>query len=250
VNFSRQWIARGGKLAIQMRNPLDTIVSCAAKLIRPPSRVLNDLEWFRRMARLLARYLQQVQELPAEKIIIHYEDILDAPLTYGLRIAHAFESNSDVDHLGQIWQAIGLKELVGQQSFNRTQSHFFRPGTGKWREYLDERHAEIAAEEGLTAQMFTFGYAFDPSQFIPAHDTVPHALSSEETASMQVGDWPHFLFGAPVFFSCEAVIQGVLPISGIEYATNDSGFASALRELDGDKLLFYGTSGKSHSLSA
>lgn len=120
VAFSRRWIGHGGKLVVQMRNPLDAIVSCAAKLIRPPSRILGDLDWFRRMARLLTHYLRQVQDLPEEKVILRYEDVLDAPLTYGLRIAHAMDANADVEYLAQVWGEIGLKDLVVQQTFHRT----------------------------------------------------------------------------------------------------------------------------------
>lgn len=243
VDFSRRWIARGGKLAVQMRNPLDTIVSCAAKLIRPPSLILEDLIWFRRIARLLAGYLQQVQELPAEKIVLHYEDIIDSPLTFGLRIAHALEANSDVARLGQIWADIGLKELVGQQAFNRTQSHCFRPGAGKWREYLDVRHASIAAEEGLPGQMAAFGYAFDHGEFRPVSGSASQVLPSDEIALMQAGDWPYFLFDAPVFFNSNSVIQGVLPSTGMKYVTNDNDFANALCVLDADSLPSYYASG-------
>jgi hypothetical protein len=146
--------------------------------------------------------------------------------------------------LGQIWKEIGLKDLVGQQSFSRTQSHFFKPGAGKWRQYLDVRHAKIAEEEGLAEQMVAFGYAFDLRQFALVSDAAPApAFSTAEIASMQAGDWPYFLFGTPASFASDGVIQDVLPCTGMKFVTNDVGFAEALRELDGGVLPIYYASG-------
>lgn len=247
AHFADQWLKRGGKLIIGMRNPFDTIVSCAAKAFRPPERLLADLTWYRRMVRTLTAFLQQVHELPADKLIVGYEDILASPQTYILRIAHYLNVQTGIEHAASIWDELGLKPLAGHGVASKASTHFFRPGAGKWREYLDTRHAHIALEEGLVTQVENFGYEFTLDQFplpSPARVSMPE-IASHEITSLQVSDdFSHFLFDAPPFFSSDRTILGKLPRSGLKFVTNDASFSDALHELDDGDLSVYSASGK------
>ncbi|MFA5166920.1 MAG: sulfotransferase domain-containing protein [Candidatus Omnitrophota bacterium] len=238
VDETVEWTLRGGSIVIVLRNPLDTIVSCAAKLLRPPSRVLSDLAWFRRAATALSLYLDDITTLPESKLVLRYEDLMETPLEQIKRLAEFLGAKIADQEIDTIWSEVGMKPLASLKAFHRTQNHFFRPGAGKWIQYLDIRHATIVEESGLRKQMEVLGYRFDSHQFRTSFENEP-PLTEREIEQVQPRDFFHFLFGLPPYFSAQSLIQGRLSNSGINYVSNSKEFAEIVRQLDEKHLADY-----------
>jgi hypothetical protein len=235
----QEWRTQGGALIIVLRNPLDTIVSCAAKLIRPPNRVLCDFAWFRRAAKTLSEYLVQIRTIVAGgALAIHYEHLLERPHSQIMRIAQFLGLPISLDETQMLWEEVGLKSLVPTQAFNRTQNHFFQPGSGKWLRYLGPRHWDIIEETGLANEMEAFGYQVNPSLF--RAELMPEApLNESETAYCQTGDFFHFIFDKEPYFETSALVQNYLQKSGIRYVSNNAQFAEEFGKLDDECLSMY-----------
>lgn len=237
-NETAEWTGCGGSVVIILRHPLDTIVSCAAKRLRPPTRLLGELGWFRRAVKTLVEYIDHAHSLPGDKLIVRYEDLLQRPHAQIMRLAQFLGASMTLDETGALWDEVWLKELVPAQAFNRTQRHYYQPGVGKWIRDLDVRHARIIEEEGLKHRMLDIGYSWEHDRFKTVYETEP-PLREGEIKQAQTGDFFHFLFGAPRCFDAGSLYQARLAQSSINYLTNTEGFARAIESMDAECLADY-----------
>lgn len=235
IKETQEWMGRGGLVVIVLRNPLDIIVSCAAKLLQPPGRLIGELAWFRRAVKSVVEYIDHIHSLPGEKLFVCYEDLLQRPHAQISRLANFFGVKMTLNELNVLWSDVGLKELVPFQGFNRTKNHFYQPGSGKWMQYLDIRHAEIVEEEGLDNRMRSIGYSFEIKSFKTNFELEPPLLD-KEIEFVQVADFFHFIFGAPRCFHASSLYQARLEKSLINYVTNDPVFAQTIERMDSECL--------------
>lgn len=143
----------GYEVVVAVRHPLDTLVSLAAKLTRPPVHALNRSDWFDQMAQALARYLVDVLHSERQVHLVRYEDLLADPEASITGLAQRLGVACAPAEAADIWQAVGLKPL------HFSPGHLWQPGSGKWRRYLDERHLAIARRRGLPELARALGYA-------------------------------------------------------------------------------------------
>lgn len=225
------WIARGGVCVIVQRHPLDTIVSCAAKILRPPSRLLADLNWFRMAARTMGHYLDQLKPLAEKSLIVTYENLLGQPDEQIPRLAEFLGAEVSAEDTKAIWDEIGMRPLVSDQAFNRTNTHFFKPGYGKWMTHLTRDHAEIIEAEDLVRRIREWGYTYDAAVLMDNPPAPERPLTEDEALIGQPNDFFHFLFHAEPFFLADKMQRLMLTTSGLNCITNDPAFARSLMEM-------------------
>lgn len=142
---------------VVVRDPLDTIVSCASKYAyegidpRTPAPLLWNFEWFSTFVNAIGQYLVEVVSNRDSIRLIRYEDLYSD-----------FEGQ-----VAQIGRWLGFRktppEVKAEIEGIRGQAlaargHFWKPGTGKWREYLSSRHLEIFCESEAFPAAKALGY--------------------------------------------------------------------------------------------
>lgn len=183
------------RLIVAMRHPLDTLVSIAAKLCKPPSVVLADLEWFEKMATALRDYCAAVLDANRDVSLIHYERLITEPITAIRETAEAIGRECSSQRASDVWEQVGFRSL-------HAPGHLWQPGMDKWRKYMCRRHVEIAQELGLDTLAAELGY----------HDLEPTAVGDEPlspppppellpTVEMAIGDHTFSrIYGRPPTF--------------------------------------------------
>jgi len=157
-----------------LRNPLDILVSVAAKVSRDgaagkpapprrPQRILSDLDWFTEMASTLQKYYQKILNRQNRICVIRYEELIEKPNETIRNIAVSLGLDpAEVDAEG-IWKKVGFRPLAA--------NHLWRPGTGKWREFLSRGHFDILTNLGYRNLMRNLGYdcgwGFDSKRYNP-----------------------------------------------------------------------------------
>ncbi len=180
---------------IAMRHPLDTLVSIAAKLCKPPSLVLANLEWFEKMARALRDYCAAALDVDGKSTLVHYERLITDPLAAVVEVAQAMERDCSPHRASDVWEQVGFRPL------HFSPGHLWQPGVGKWRKYLCRRQLEIVRRLGLDVLAAELGY----------HDIVPNEIGDEPqepppsdfpmSAEAAVGDHTFSrIFGLPPTF--------------------------------------------------
>ncbi|MBF0605866.1 MAG: sulfotransferase domain-containing protein [Nitrospirae bacterium] len=159
-----------------LRNPLDIIVSNAfeleyvffrmfpgEKLDRVESSTredygrfhLNNLEWFEQMAMYVKRNMVAWLQLQNHSVGIRYEALMGQPGPTMRHLAQTLHCDLSDDTLESIWKRCANKPLA------TFKAHFFRPGEGKWRTYLDRRHMDILKGLGYPQLLVDLGYGIN-----------------------------------------------------------------------------------------
>jgi hypothetical protein len=178
---------------MMIRNPLDILISIIRKINpstfgnlpekdRPfnpeekrPVNSLGDLvvwsgtqhlQTFRFLCQLVATYFERSLPLLQCTQVVRYEDAMTDPEQCVEFLARSISADLNTQQRGQIAGIIGKKSLGAVES-----GHYYRPGSGKWREFLDARHYSILQDTGVLDLMNDFGYAVpDPKEFSSRRD--------------------------------------------------------------------------------
>lgn len=157
-----RFVAMEYRPLVAMRHPLDTLVSMAAKLCKPPSLVLANLEWFQKMATALRDYCAAVLDADDRATLVHYERLITDPLVAITEIAAAMGRDCSPQRASDVWEQVGFRPL------HFSPGHLWQPGVGKWRKYLCQAHLEIVGRLGLDTLAAELGY----------HDIQPHSVGA------------------------------------------------------------------------
>ncbi len=236
VSYSRPTDARlalvdGRTLFVPVRNPLDILVSHAFELehvlpvMRGITRVseqerdaygrarLANAEWVAGAMTYVTNFYDAWLRHRDRFVSHRYEDLLREPERAIQRLADACGQSVSHDVARSLWNEVGHRPLKANPA------HFFRPGTEKWREYLDDEHEALARAAGWTTLLPELGYEF-PSAF-SRRITPETAWNDRFREGLAVGDaMNHRMFGTPLVFSDASFVESVGSHAAV--VTNDS----------------------------
>lgn len=190
-----QHLAQKRRIFVALRHPLDMVVSNANKVANQhPATLLNHLPWFRSMAETVAVYLRQYAKWRDSIEFVRYEDLIHAPDETIVEIASGLGFEAPMRWRRDLWDEIGFRPLdtVGD-------AHLWRPGAGKWREFLSGSHREILESLGYEELLEDFGYAPD----LPDGADTATMLSPRdiEKFALPIADFRYgFFYGKPAVF--------------------------------------------------
>jgi hypothetical protein len=159
-----------------IRHPYDVIISNAAKILIERKHLipalLSNYEWFESIAENLADYLHDYVEHieRGEATPVRYEDMIRKPEERITKLAEQLGVSLEDGEAAALWDKYGFKSLQAR--------HMWRPGEGKWMEFLGARHHEILEKLGYRELIARLGY--DPVPQSGIRD-IPHP-SSEDIA--------------------------------------------------------------------
>jgi len=155
---------------VQIRNPLDNIVSAANKFVfGNPECLLGNYEWFKDMAKALSMYMERYHKHKNKIKFIRYEDLISSPRETIEMIMDLLPICDDTIEPDELWSEIGFQPL--------REAHYWRPGEGKYREYLDKRHYKILDDLGVLELSSSLGYDISEESF---KDTCPKSKIPED----------------------------------------------------------------------
>lgn len=174
----RRRLDQGARCLLAVRHPLDVLVSLANKLGFMGLDMLADDALFRAVARAMVSYHASfaIGERSNQIVPIAYEDCQSDFDQVYRRVAAAMDSSApqaDIDAA----RAKLLNRSIAHGS------HLWKPGVGKWRQYLDRRLWQMAAEEGLVALADRLGYDAKPPGFAAVRATVAVAKERQNAAA-------------------------------------------------------------------
>ncbi len=149
---------------VACRQPLDIIVSLAAKHWRPPDAVLHDMAWFGRVAENLKAWYEAALQRSGQLTMVRYEELLERPLEIIPRLAEAagYELEGEAEakwlaeaYIGRTLQAPGSSAALFESG------HLWQPGAGKWRERLSAGHVGILEDLDYGRFLEDLGYDSD-----------------------------------------------------------------------------------------
>lgn len=151
----------GFATCLAIRNPLDVIVSNAAKFPinskreKNPSLILNELEWFESMIVIMEIYYKKFLANKDKVIFIKYENLMERPIQTLKDLAVRLGIKVTDAQCGDIWSEFGNRPLTNANF------HFWRPGSGKWKEFLGGKHIEMFRASKLADYSEQLGYQYD-----------------------------------------------------------------------------------------
>lgn len=162
TNQTITYFTRNGfKIISLVRHPLDVIVSNAAKICRDiglydPGLLLSHRDWYRSMVDAVASHLDSILEHQGRLQVFRYEDLLTDPVEYLSKVQEVLGVEVDPVQMQSIWAQFGLKPLP--TALGR---HFWKPGEGKWRTYMNPMQKDILSRSRLPELARALGYTFD-----------------------------------------------------------------------------------------
>lgn len=155
---------QGAKGFLSVRDPLDVLVSIANKMGRLGVDMLSSEQLFREVVRGMVSYYRGF--MPATDsggyiTMVRYEGILRAFEQEVDRLASCLGIPCADEQVQAIKEKLLYKPLAHP-------GHMWKPGVGKWRQYLSARHIAILHEEGMEQVSSDLGYGF-PEGPVSAH---------------------------------------------------------------------------------
>lgn len=155
----RAMVCGGANCVLTVRNPLDTLVSIANKMAGGGVDLLGTDWLYRLVACGLTNYYKSF--LPAidnkEIQVVTYEECQGSFERVAQLLASKFGFELADQEICNLKERLLNKLLFVFQGDSR---HLWRPDqTEKWRSYLENRHFEIAEQEGLYEILEEFGYS-------------------------------------------------------------------------------------------
>ncbi|MEM7680336.1 MAG: hypothetical protein AAF288_00105 [Planctomycetota bacterium] len=152
---------RGFRTALIVRHPLDALVSNAAKLTNGPSgrdplSLLDHPGWLESMLGPLTAYFRHYAGLLERVTLFRYEEAMQCPAEFVRRAAQMMDFDPTDDQVNRLWA-----EIDGKPVSHLGQGHFWRPGAGKYAEFMQERHIQAIRASGLTEAAEALGYPID-----------------------------------------------------------------------------------------
>ncbi|MBF8273955.1 MAG: Sulfotransferase [Magnetococcales bacterium] len=227
-----------------LRNPLDIIVSNAfeleyvffrmfpgKKLDRVESDLrenygrfhLNNRAWFEEMALYVKRNMEAWLQLQGVSTGIRYEDLMYHPGPAMRRLAETLGCALDDVTLESIWKRFINKPLA------TFKAHYFRPGEGKWRTYLDRGHMEILKKLGYPEMLAALGYAVDFETAVTTTPPPPGNPDESMKLLLAIRDAVFNMQFQTRSSRCHPDIlnlQTTQPFEGLQFATNRVTFGS------------------------
>lgn len=148
--------ARGGLAVLAVRNPLDVIVSMAKKLWMQGLDMLASESVFRIIARSILEYFDSYLSSPQAQRITHvrYERLFTDWEDCVRRISPRIYPGISSDEIDQM-KTLLLGNLVGIRGY------LWKPGSGKYLDFLASRHFELLEELGYMELMRRLDYPFE-----------------------------------------------------------------------------------------
>ncbi|MEM6750176.1 MAG: hypothetical protein AAGA57_03425 [Planctomycetota bacterium] len=162
---------RGFRTALIVRHPLDVLISNAAKLTagpqgRDPLALLDHPGWLESMLRPLTAYFRHYADLRHRVTLFRYEEALQCPAVFVRRAAEMMGLELDDDRVDNLWAKIDGKPVS-----KLGKGHFWRPGAGKYAEFMQARHIDALRASGLVDAAHALDYPIDFEAI--ANDTQP-----------------------------------------------------------------------------
>jgi hypothetical protein len=241
-----------------IRNPLDIIVSNAFELenlllwmypgdinnktfsdvrLNHGTTLLKNLEWFDNIASLVKQYNLAHLRYKDETHWIKYEEIIDNPLENIIKIGNIAGVNIDKKIATRIWEKVGFKPLT------KWKTHYFKPGQGKWKNYLSHEHLRILINEDWQTILDNLGYRIDLESCLFEEDVVNmDEIKSKDNIYNYVAirDACFSLqFGKSIQFQRDNIRILKTEIGGhvINCATNSDNFANLFETMPSEELL-------------
>jgi hypothetical protein len=191
--IQRLCITSGAKCILTVRNPLDILVSIANKSWRLVT--LLDTEWLLRAVSrgLIAYYRSFYDSLPEAAVhVIRYEELVDNFEQTIAELALALGMLLTREEIADIRTTLWNRSVASP-------GHLWKPGQGKWKEYLTKRNIEILREEGLPAIFEKLGYEFP-------------LIADVSESSTAVFEWPirPTVRGVSFFSNCIGTVDTTL----------------------------------------
>lgn len=160
---------------IVVRHPLDVIVSCAAKTVRPPQLLIDKDEWFDRTASSLVEALSHTARNRERVHLIRYEELISEPQKVIRDIAQALDVDVDDSEIEAMWDKYGFKSVTPAGDV-----HLWRPGSGKFREYMRKEHWRKLAGLGMPEAAKALGYDFSEEDFSDRAPMTPEDVGEDD----------------------------------------------------------------------
>lgn len=169
---------RGHRVFFIQRHPLDVIVSCAAKTVRPPQLVIDKDDWFDRIADNLEQVLRRTHENRHRMHVIRYEELISQPVPTIQSIARTLDIDLGEPAAQAIWDKYGFKSVTPAGG-----AHLWRPGSGKYREYLRKEHWQKLVDAGVLEAARLNGYDFSADDFSDRAPINPNEVQPDSDQS-------------------------------------------------------------------
>ena len=153
-------IERGYKPFLILRNPLDIFVSVANKLASAYD-LLGDMEVFSKLAISVKRFIEGYLEKVPQISVVRYESIFSDPR----RMVKTIGAQMGFDHLDEE-QIQSILEKVYLKPTSGFAGHLWKPGVGKYREYLARQHYDLLDALGYKRLMKDLDYNWMPENGI------------------------------------------------------------------------------------
>lgn len=150
----------GAKIIISQRDPLDIIVSMAHKLALVGIDLLGDEWMLGEVAEgVVAYYHSFLPEVTAgHAIFVDYRDCQSNFEGTMLSLADRFSLAYTHE------DAVAARQLLLNRPLS-SEGHLWRPGVGKWQEFISARHADLLRERGVFELAQILGYSYESLQF-------------------------------------------------------------------------------------
>ncbi|MEM7166609.1 MAG: hypothetical protein AAF581_14170 [Planctomycetota bacterium] len=223
-----------------VRHPLDILVSHAFEYEHVLLEMHNDaqidpeyreqygharlasVDWVRGAGRYIAGFYAELLQRGRAIHTVRYEDFLDDASSTIQDLANLVGAELDTTAAAALWDEVGFRPL------RQNSAHLFRPGSGKWREYLDRSHLAALAATGLDHVTRELGYEWPTDLRHSVGST--GATTARLEFDLAVGDaMNHLMFATPVAFTDDAI--EFLPLAGHGANTRAIVSGAPLRDL-------------------
>jgi hypothetical protein len=211
-----------------IRNPLDVLVSNAARLAHPPTRVLANLDWVRRLATVLREYCMQVLAQRDRGVaLVRYEQLVEQPAASIQALAGALDIDLDPAAAEALWNDVGYKSLV-PGSVGSSRGRPPRPGTGTWQEFLGRPQRQVLEDLGFGVLLDALGYPSALDGGAAAEETQPLDPRAQRDAAVLDYGY-HLLYGKPVDFRSDALTIEREAALDVDFMTSDANLWELMR---------------------
>lgn len=163
----------GFSTCVVIRNPLDVIVSNAAKFPinskreKRPSLLINDLEWFESMIVNIGKCYKNFIDNKDKVFFVKYDDLMENPIRTIKNLAVSLDIEVTEAQCRDIWSEFGNRNL------NDKHFHCWRPGSGKWKEFIGAKQIEMFRASKLADYSEQLGYRYDFDANMPRTSEKP-----------------------------------------------------------------------------
>lgn len=170
----------GLQFLCMIRNPLDILVSLAAKQtawmgFRHPEVLLANRSWVNTTVASLAYYFKCIVDNSNAIDIVRYEDVISNLAGFVAHIASITHNNITKDNVAYI------VDKIHGQSLTHDRGHFWKPGVDKWRQYLPPSAIETISKSNLLEFARELGYVSEMSKVgFDSSDSLPTFFDSSE----------------------------------------------------------------------